>query len=315
MSKVVYVVGSGGHNVYSAMTRVAVASVRLTNPETSILLACDSITAAALKSRHDPLIGEVNETIVCDAPSGTDAFRARFVKTQLRNLVDGPFLYLDSDTVVRKDLSELFSLDTDIACALNHSSDVFELQILEKDRDDLARIGWKTRNDFYVNGGVVFYGDTTGARHLADDWHNKWLVSCKLTRECRDQPALNAAIFNTQPILMVLPHRYNAQLMCSPRTVVEASIWHYYASAVDEPVSEFSVLVHKVLGGAELRVCDVRTMVQSHHPWRRRFWIDDLIADRMIRKGRFSDEYAMWFEGHRMRSILHQLRNIAMGRI
>ena len=305
MIKVIYVVGSAGGDVYSAMTRIAVSSVRLTNPEARIYLACDSITAAALKGRHDPLIGEVNGMIVCDAPSGTDEFRGRFVKTQLRNLVDGPFLYLDSDTIVRSNLYELFSLNTDIACAPNHSSDKFELQIYEKDRDTLAQIGWKVRNDIYVNGGVIFYGDTTGARRFADDWHNKWLMSCKLTKQCRDQPALNAAIFNTQPRLTVLSHRYNAQLMYSPRTVVEASIWHYYASAVDEPITGFAVLAHRLLGGAELKTSDVTTIVRSRHPWRSGSWLDDLIADRMIRNnGQLSDEYCMWFRGHRMRSVL-----------
>ena len=39
------------------------------------------------------------------------------MKTRLREIIEGPFLFLDSDTLIRGDLSPIFFLDTDIAGA------------------------------------------------------------------------------------------------------------------------------------------------------------------------------------------------------
>src|SRR5262249_55982618 len=155
-----------------------------------------------------------------DTPSGNDGFRNRYIKTQLRNLVTGRFLFLDSDTLIRRNVLELFSLHTDIAVAPNHSINAYEMQIWQEDRDALASTGWTTRTDVYVNGGVMFYGDTVGAKRFANDWHRKWLMSYNSTGRHRDQPALNAAIFHALPTLTLLPHRYNAQLVFSPAVVI-----------------------------------------------------------------------------------------------
>lgn len=91
--RVIYVVSSAGRDFYSAMTRVSVASLRLTNPRVRIDLVCDPVSEPAMRAVGDPLLDEV---VVCDAPPGGAAFRNRFVKTRLRAAVDGPFLFLDS---------------------------------------------------------------------------------------------------------------------------------------------------------------------------------------------------------------------------
>ena len=292
----IYVVSGMGRDFYSAMTRVSAASVQLSNSGAKIVVACDASSATALRRERDPLLDEVDETIVCEIPSGNDGFRNKFVKTQLRNLVQGQFLFLDSDILVRRSVIDLFSLQTDIACTPNHSSNFFEVQIWQGDRDALATAGWKTRSDVYVNGGVIFYSDTAGARRFAADWHRKWLVSYRLTKSHRDQPALNAAIFETKPILTVLPHRFNAQLLFSPAVVVDAFIWHFYAATFNpRPTTEFEVLVRRLLTGAKLEKSDVSEIMHRDHPWRRNSWLDDLVARRMVKNGHLSPEYQMWF--------------------
>ena len=259
-----------------------------------------------MKRERDPLLDEVNETIAYDTPSGEDNHNG-YVKTQLRNLVRGPFLFLDSDILVRRRVLDLFSLQTDIACTPNHSSNAFETQIWQGDREALAAVGWKIRSDVYVNGGVMFYGDTVGARRFADDWHRKWLISYGLTKQHRDQPALNAAIFESQPTLTVLSHRFNAQLVFSPAVVVDAFIWHFYASALSQPTTEFEMLVQRLLSGAKLETSDVTRLIRRDHPWRSDSWLDDFVAHRMVKNGDFSAEYRMWFEGRKIKSIINRV--------
>jgi hypothetical protein len=304
---VVYTITGSGRDFYSAMTRVSAASIRITNPHIRVSVACDRRSATSMLANRDPLIDEVDEWLPFDTPDGDDGFRNRFVKTNLRSLIQGPFLSLDSDTLVRSDLSDLFSLDTDIACAPNHSKDLIEQQIWDKDTATLSRMQWNVRSDAYVNGGVIFYNDTTGSHYFAKDWHKKWLTSYNLAKNYRDQPALNAAIFETTPRLTLLPHRYNAQMVPSPGLVEDASIWHFYSTFVRTPTTKFELVVDGLLRGAELKRSEIETAIQSRYPWRRDFWIDDLAARLVVKKGRLDPDDYIWFEGHRARSVANRV--------
>jgi hypothetical protein len=285
------------------MARVSVASIRATNPHIAIIVACDGESYTAMKHSRDPLLEEVDDLIVCNTPAGDSLFRSRFVKTQLRRLVDGPFLFLDNDTFVRDDISEIFSLDADIACAPNNSKDSIEQQRWCGDDAILSRMGWRIRQDVYVNGGVIFYNNTPDAARIGDDWHQKWLRSYAIAKSYKDQPALNAAIFDIAPRLQILPHRFNAQFKVLPSTVSSAVLWHFYATREDEPLTEVELLVGKLLKGAELRRSHIESIVRRSHPWRRDSWVDDFVARRVIKKGVFDQRDQLWFQGHRMRSV------------
>ena len=306
--KAIYAVTSGGCDFYSTMTRVSASAIRISNPDVAIIVACDGQSAAAMRHNRDPLLDEVDELIVCGTPAGDNGFRNRFVKTQLRRLIDGPFLFLDSDTFVRDDISEIFSLDADIACAPNHSKDSIRQQIWSGDSASLSVMGWHHRQDVYVNGGVIFYNSTPGAALFADNWHQKWLRCYAIAKNHRDQAALNAAIFDTAPRLEILPHRFNAQFKFAPSTVSNAVLLHFYASLTDdETITEFERLVGKLLKGAVLRRSHIESILRHNHPWRRDSWIDDLAARRVIKKGFFDQEDHLWFQGHRLTSLARRI--------
>jgi hypothetical protein len=305
--RVVYVVTSEGRDFYSVMTRVSVASLRLTNANTRVSLACDAASAAAMNRCRDPLLDEVDRWMTFDTPDGSSGYRNRYLKTNLRNLIDGPFLFLDSDTLVREDVNEVFSSDSDLACAPNRSQDGVERQIWDEDLAVVAAMGWRIRGDVYVNGGVTFYNDTREARRFAVDWHRKWIECFRRNGRYRDQPALNAALFDVKPKLRILPHRFNAQLKLEPRVAAGAAILHYFASREDEPTTEFELLVERVRRGAELRTADIEKMIFQSHPWRRQIWLDDLMATQVMRKGRLDPDDYRWFRGQRMNSLARRL--------
>ena len=302
--KVVYALTSSGRDFFSAMTRISATAVRITNPKATIVLACDDQSVAAMRHSRDPLLDEVDELITCCTPAGDCVFRNRFVKTQLRCLFDGAFLFLDSDTLVRDDISKVFFLDADIACARNESGDVVERQLRARDKSILSTMRWSHRQDVFVNGGVIFCNDTLGAAGFFYDWHRKWLSSCRFTKHFCDQPALNAAIFATKPRLEILPHRFNAQFKVTPATASNATIWHFYSSfRDDEPITGFEHLVVSLIKGTELRRSHVESILQHEHPWRRRSWVDDLAARHVVKRGAIHPGDHLWFQGHRARSV------------
>jgi hypothetical protein len=264
----VFAVTSRGNDFYSAMTRVAAASIRLTNPLIQIVVACDHETDKRINAAKDPLKSEVDEWLVLPTPEGSDSYRNRFVKISLRQALTGPFLFLDSDILVRDDLSELFKINADLAGARNHSLPDIKDQIWSEDREELDRMSWQTRGDVYVNGGVLLYNDTPGAHRFAEEWQRLWLEGYSKTGRYRDQPALNTAIKSTQINLYVLPDTFNAQFKTNFGVVHNASIWHYYSSGLgDKPETAFEATARSLIRGSPLDSNDLRCVIKSPHPW------------------------------------------------
>lgn len=228
--KVVYCLTSKGSDVYEAMTRVSLASVRRTNPGARIEIACDQPTHSALKATNSRLFREADAVLAFPTPEGEPTFRNRFIKTQLRLLLDGSFLFLDSDTVVRKPLTPLLKINADLAAATNHSADTLAEQIWSEDQANLDTMGWKIQAP-YVNGGVIWYANTPGAHQFAAAWHQNWLAKVEKIGGYRDQPALNHSLYATTKIrLQTLDHRWNAQIAMNPGLAQDATIWHTYSS-------------------------------------------------------------------------------------
>jgi hypothetical protein len=303
----VYALTSEGWDVHSATTRVSVASLRASNPATQITVVCDSRTDASVKRSRDPLLDEVDQWLVRETPDGPAVFRNRFLKTRLRGWLDGPFLYLDGDTVVKSSLAEVFAADTDVAAAPNHSADRIADQIWTADADVSARMGWTVGHTPFVNGGVIYMRDTAAARLFADRWHDFWLACVDATGGFRDQPSLNAALRTAPVTLTLLPHRYNAQCRINPAASRRAVIDHYYSAQPGSP-TEAERLAAQVALGAPLNTSAIEALVSSTHPWARRSWLDDLVAARIERRGAIDDLDVLWLEGHRLDSLAIRVR-------
>ena len=308
--KVVYAVASSGRDEYSAMARVSIATVRLSNPDLPVVVVCDSISESAMRSLSDPLLDDIDALVVCETPSGDTLFRSRFTKTKVRSLVSGPILFLDCDTVIRSGLSDIF-LDPgcDIAGSPNHSTDDFRAQILGKAPLEIAaKMKWNFRNDVYINTGVLYFNDTPLAAQFGVNWHNKWLKGIDDVHDHRDQPAFNAQLYETDASVKILPHKYNAQVKMSPSVSEEAVIWHFYASVGGKKITAFEALVARVMGGETISKSEIESLVRRRHPWRRDSWIDEWAARIVSRKGALDAYDELWFQGNRLTSLAYRVK-------
>src|SRR5262249_34810753 len=182
VGRVVYVLATEGRDYYSATTQISVESIRISNPSLRVVVVADALSGRALKNSCYPLLNEIDELVIYDTPEGNKEYCSRHLKTRLRNLIEGPFLFIDSDTLVRGDLSPIFSLDTDIAAAGNGSRDEFSEQLYEPDARTMALMKWPVSKQTFLNGGVLFYNDTANARRFASLWHQKWLEAAEEQR-------------------------------------------------------------------------------------------------------------------------------------
>jgi predicted homoserine dehydrogenase-like protein len=65
----------------------------------------DAASGRALAKSSERLLAEVDKVVVSETPAGSPEYRNRHAKTRLRQLIEGPFLFLDSDTLVRGDVT------------------------------------------------------------------------------------------------------------------------------------------------------------------------------------------------------------------
>lgn len=269
---IVYVITSAGRDVYTAMTRVSAASLRMTNPGARIVVVCDAETDRAVRAVQDPLLGEVDEWLAFETPPGAAAFRNRFLKTSLRERLAGEYLFLDSDTIVRDDLSPVFQVPGDLAAAPNHSRENISGQIWEGDVATLAEMKWSTDPTLYVNGGAMRVSDSEGARRFYRLWHKKWQASYRQLRKPNDQPALNAAIYETQIVCGRLPVRFNAQIGAFPVAMRDAAVWHYNASLEWQNYSRIDELIQQASRSDSVDCRKLGKLMRSQALWTRPFW-------------------------------------------
>jgi len=275
--KVVYTVTSSGTDIYSAMTRISVASIRLACPGFHVAVACDEESALTMEQVKAPLLQEVDEVITVATPDGSAAYRNRHVKTRLRALIEGEFLSLDSDTIVRDDLSSLTQITSDVAAAPNHSSDSLEAQIWSEDRAHLETMDWKV-SETYFNGGFIFYRDTAAAQAFGTEWHDRWQAGFRKTGRVNDQPALNASINALGTPMKKLPHRYNAQFTMNRDAAKNALVWHYYST--DKSMQ--NTAIYRLINGRAMKnqVISSRQLIKimkSQSPWKS-MWFRALIS-------------------------------------
>ena len=269
---VVYVVTSSRRDVYTAMTRLSIVSLRLTNPGAKVTVVVDAESDRAIRGVCDHLLGEADEWLVFETPPGPPVFRNRYIKTQVRNLLDGPFLFLDSDTFVRGDLSPIFASTCDVALATNHSADLYQDQVWGNDADLAARMKWQFNRTCYLNGGLIYYQDNPPARALASEWHRLWLESLPHNIDCRDQAALNSAIHTVNPCVEILSSRFNAQIVKNQWIAPSAVVWHYYSENDLHDMPDLHRLVEVGMSANSLPAEDVAKAAQSRNPWGDSYW-------------------------------------------
>ncbi|HWA86293.1 MAG TPA: hypothetical protein VG710_08735 [Opitutus sp.] len=244
---------TGTNERYAAMAAISVVSLRTVHPHARIEL---HVWPEPGDTRIWRLLrAQSTRVSVEDVPDGMDARGAsRWLKTTLRQRVDGPFVFLDGDTLVVRPLD-----------AIGEVAEAGQLGAV-RDRNRAAPrpgwphwtgtlyrgCGWPAPPRNYLNSGVVAWPDTDAARALSADWHLRW----KLSRQRGvnlDQPAFNAAIDARPPHeIAVLPDRFNALIDADPRLAAGAHVLHFFAGVkAPKPMTIFDSLVTRLLQRGE----------------------------------------------------------------
>lgn len=227
-TKIVYTVVSTDKDIYLEQAMLSIYSVRKLHPDVNIVLVTDNVTEDTLVGNRATINNMIDEKIVVDRePSFSGKESAFFIKTNLRELLSGDFLFIDTDTLIVDRLDEIDNCQYEVAAVPDVHVSFKKHFGYEGYLHLFNTLGFELRNDTYFNSGVMYVKDTPRAHLLYRRWNESYR---SLMKECfYDQPHLAKADSEVK-VLSEIDGTWNCQIMCGLRYLPSAKIIHYFAS-------------------------------------------------------------------------------------
>jgi len=229
--KVCYCLVSSGVDHFADMLCISYQTLRAMHPGADVVVLLDADTARMVG--NVPRIGRVLDRVqwvTVEATCRSASIRSRVLKTAMRRLVSGRFIYLDIDALVVRKLDGLWEAAGDVAAAYDRNRGVPAHNCSASWVGPLYHeMGWRFPPKRYFNSGVVVFDESEGAYRVGDRWGELWSAQVSQTGEHRDQPSFNAAIDQVDARVSVLPLRFNAVVDAAPCFERDAAVLHFYS--------------------------------------------------------------------------------------
>lgn len=262
--QIVYVLTFDESNLYFEQLMLSVYSARKHNPEAKIVVVTDTESAGRIEGARKKLFNYVDCIQPIELPQELSAMqRSRVLKTSLRNLVEGDFLFLDTDTVICRPLDGLLSLKGDICAVADGHRSFFENNFLNHKPDCFAQIGIKIEEDFtYFNSGVLWVCDNKRTRMFYRDWHEEW-KRISQNGIYYDQISLHLTDLKYGNLIQEIGGEWH----CQPygnfiNYLAQAYIIHYYPTRSDSSLVIYSLSDNQLLASLRREQYDEERMEQ-----------------------------------------------------
>jgi hypothetical protein len=311
-----YVLTTAGRDLFADMTYASVAFLRYAHPEAEIICLCDAPSHRALEEARHPLLEVVDRAEAVETPDGPPSYRNRFVKTRMRQILEGDVVYFDSDTLVVDRIDEMLTCAAPLAGIANQNGTGDASKIPGDERAVYEVMGWPLPRRPYINGGVLLLRDCEPTRRFACLWHEKWLAWSR-RGDHRDQPSLNSALADSGIDYELLGDRFNGQVAGRPGICREpVAVWHLYSSESDRAVLAVpKTMLDEAIAHFRAEGCltadVVRELCQWPYPWRTPTVLDRwFVRRRVLCKDSLSWDSASryWLAGHRWKAVMRYMR-------
>lgn len=173
----IYTIVSDETDTYLEQALISAYSARQHNQDAHIAIVVDDLTAKNITDKRAEIKKYIDDTIVINIPGNhSKTYRSRFIKTNLRNLVKGDFLFIDTDTIICNSLNDIDDIRWDI-CAVRELNKHNKFSDEEPWMYQLAKkvgIEKELWGEPYFNSGVMYVKDTETTHSLYDKWHLYW---------------------------------------------------------------------------------------------------------------------------------------------
>lgn len=244
--KIVYdVISSEGDN-YFEQAWVSMFSLRHFNSKVHIVLLTDDSTAETIEKTYRKKAKQLIDDIVVVPfdKQYSNKEKSRWIKTSMRRLVKGDFLFIDADTIVTGALDESYfdSFPNFIGAVHDYNcssqivchSEIFKIMYVNRLKS-IYGIEYKEETDVY-NSGVLFVKDVPEAYVLFDAWHKNWLIAND-KGVCLDQLPLVKTCQDMGNPIQSMSGIYNCQVKFSIQYLHEAIILHTFSHQQDSSLS------------------------------------------------------------------------------
>lgn len=233
MTKYLFVLTSSPKDFFCEQTLVAIASLRVHNPGAFVTVLTDDKTAATLTGNRAALKDAVDELKVLELDEKlTPMLRSRYLKTVMRNVVDGDFLYMDSDIAIVDDLSIPEEWKGGIYAVLDFHTNLSKAINRKKVLNNAKMMGFSPiLNDEIFNGGVMYAPDTPEARKFFEKWHELWLY-CVSKNFPYDMASLAETNYTFGYITKKMPGEWNCQLAYGKEFLPKGKVLHFFGSRI-----------------------------------------------------------------------------------
>lgn len=232
ITKLVYVLTCAPDKTYIEQALMSVFSARHWNPDAYIILVTDGATDQLLTGTSGEILNYISEKIVVPFSNNESMmYRSRFIKTQVRELIKGDFLFIDCDTIVCKSLADIDNWDIEVGAVYESHLKVNEFcdALYQSALEPNLKIGVDlSKEEEYFSSGVLYVKDTPNTHRLYDLWHQNWLESQRIGVPI-DQPSLCKANIQCEHLLKRIPDSFNRILFTQTSGTREAHILHIAA--------------------------------------------------------------------------------------
>jgi len=254
---------------YRTAARAAMLSVRHFHPRDTTICLCDQETEVSILKSGKAWAGILDDVIPCHDAEGGPTHRSRFIKTTLRRRLTGPFVFLDSDTFLLKDIEPLLACNGDLGLTADAFFTTAPGEFPTWARPLFRKYGWAS-NGRYFNSGVMFVADTPDSHLLFDEWHERYEKAIA-SGMLQDQPAFNASIEAVRPRIVEYPESFNFICGVEPRQVpLSARLVHVIQSRRTTTLPAYDCILNDLDRGAPLTVeamaHRLRMNPSQHHP-------------------------------------------------
>ena len=232
-TKLVYVLTCASDKHYIEQTLMSAFSARHWNPDAHIVLMVDDKTDSLLQGKRAEILKYITEKIVVsfEDDSLSPMYRSRWIKTSVRQLVKGDFLFVDSDTIIQKPLADIDQFDCEVGAVLESHLPVNEfcdnLHKAAKLVNEKIGVDIDVEN-LYFSSGVLLVRDTEHMHKLYELWHQFWKEGNEIGVKI-DQPALAKANRDLGHVIEQISGTYNCILFTRPPFVRVAHVLHIAA--------------------------------------------------------------------------------------
>lgn len=226
--RAVYVLVSSKKDYFLEELYLSTYSLKVYNPNVQIVVITDDNTYNNLDNDRRQLLEYVDEVIVKKFENNISSKeKSRMLKTSFRNELQGDLLFLDTDTIICDNLSELTNINCDISMVLEGNdiiTNFYSAKDLEitLDKFDLEM----GINNHYFNSGVIYVKDKQKTRNFFSEWNNLYRIYYKKGLTF-DQGTLNHLNNQYKGYISLLPNIYNCQCDLGLKYLSNAKIIHY----------------------------------------------------------------------------------------